>query len=344
MATAQRQPATGLVDNPDELAPAQGEFFAAVRLAQRFARRHDADYDRPAIGGDRHPAREPLRFRAVQSAAFPVAAVESAERVEDGDGLRYFLDVSFMGLTGPSGALPQHYTTLAVTRLRQRDRALADFFDLFNHRLLSLYYRAWARACPAVQAEDAGFDYAANPMTRALNAMAGQPRSRSDERVLYYAGQYARSCRSSTSLEHLVADWLGRPVTVETFVGQWLPLRDRDRVRLGRAGRASGMRLGEGLISGRRFWDVQSRIRLHLGPMSDQEFEALLPGNNGHEELRHLLRAFVPAHLDVELCIRITGGEGPPRRLGNGAALGRTAWLGSAGAGDRCARVRMDTC
>src|SRR4029077_1035792 len=59
------------------------------------------------------------------------------------------MTVAFMGLTGPSGMLPRHYTELLI-RLEKEEKgpercALRDWFDLFNHRIISLFYRAWEK-------------------------------------------------------------------------------------------------------------------------------------------------------------------------------------------------------
>src|SRR5262249_27570262 len=56
---------------------------------------------------------------------------------------------NFLGLTGPSGVLPRCYTE----RLLIQDRdfrgperySLRAWFDLFNHRMISLFYRAWEK-------------------------------------------------------------------------------------------------------------------------------------------------------------------------------------------------------
>ena len=41
--------------------------------------------------------------------------------------------------------LPLHYTDLVVDRMRERDTSMQDFFDIFNHRMISLFYQAWEK-------------------------------------------------------------------------------------------------------------------------------------------------------------------------------------------------------
>ena len=56
-----------------------------------------------------------------------------------------------MGLFGPQGALPLHLTAYALERRdRANDRTFVDFCDIFHHRLLCMFYWAWADARPQV--------------------------------------------------------------------------------------------------------------------------------------------------------------------------------------------------
>ena len=61
------------------------------------------------------------------------------------------LQVRLFGLLGPNGPLPLHLTEYARERLRHAgDPTLSRFLDLFHHRFLALFYRAWAQAQPHV--------------------------------------------------------------------------------------------------------------------------------------------------------------------------------------------------
>src|SRR6185369_7881895 len=76
----------------------------------------------------------------------PLASFEPGEKGRPGR-----LQVRLFGLLGPNGPLPLHFTEYARERLRHaNDPTLSRFLDLFHHRLMTLFYRAWAQAQPHV--------------------------------------------------------------------------------------------------------------------------------------------------------------------------------------------------
>src|SRR5205807_1948138 len=116
-------------------------FFQAVRLLERL------DPKRLPVGRSARPEKEVVRFVAHLSLSFPPSELFDL-RPGEGDAPPQ-MTVSFMGLTGPSGILPRHYTE-RLLRLEREGKgpeigAFRGWLDLFNHRLISLFFRAWEK-------------------------------------------------------------------------------------------------------------------------------------------------------------------------------------------------------
>src|SRR5262249_49662898 len=145
--------------------------------------------------------------------------------------------VNFLGLTGPMGLLPVSYTELVRDRARSKDPALRDFFDLFHHRILSLFYQAWKKYRFFVPYERDRQDR----FSRHLRSFVGlgtqglqdrQPVR--DESFLFYSGLLALQPRSAVALEQILADYFNVPVLVEQFIGAWYPVPLPDQCELDR--------------------------------------------------------------------------------------------------------------
>jgi type VI secretion system protein ImpH len=275
--------------------PWRFEFFQAVRLLEWIAweRAAAGEAPRAPVGHDERLQQECVRFRVPPTRGFPSS--EIASLVQAAPDAPPEMEVSFLGLIGPSGVLPQHYTELVNQRLRRyKDTALRDFLDLFHHRAVSLFYRAWekyrfpvvyerrARSKQPVKREQEHLDF-----TWHLHCLVGQGtaglRGRlevDDEAFLYYAGHFAHRPRSVVVLETMLADFFGVPVQIHQFQGQWLYLRELDQTRMPSPGLPFGLnaRLGLDTIVGDRVWNVESKFRVRLGPVGYQEFHDLMPG------------------------------------------------------------------
>jgi type VI secretion system protein ImpH len=305
------------------------EFFQAVRVLERlFA-------DRAPVGRAASPADEVVRFKTLLSLSFPPSAIHEIARVAD-DGAGATMTVAFMGLGGPLGVLPRHYTELMIERARHKDRALADFLDLFNHRLISLFYRAWEKYRFLVGYERATRRGGRDPFSQALFDQFGMGtrglRGRlevEDDTLLFYAGLLAQHPRSASALEGMLTDYFGVPARTVQFMGQWLPLAEDNRSRLGRGG-ANNV-LGESAVIGRRVWDQQAGFRLRLGPLTYPQLCGFLPSGPAFRPLAQLTRFFVGQEVDFDVQLVLRASEVPACRLGAPDAraprLGWSAWL-----------------
>ncbi len=315
-ALAERQLTRRLAEEPFVF-----EFFQAVRLLEKLSR------GRQTVGRAGPPSKEAARFAAHPSLAFPASQIQALVPAE-GAGPPCLV-VNFMGLTGPMGVLPLYYTQLVIDRTRARDTALRDFLDIFNHRMISLFYQAWEKYRVAVQYERRGHDRFSHYLGDFIGLGTKGLQSRqavADDALIYYAGLLGQRPRSALALRQLLEDYFEVPVAVEQFAGAWFGLERPNQCWLEER-RSDSERLGFGTVVGDEVWDEQSRVRVRLGPLPLDQYCDFLPTGTAYRPLRALLRYFSD-EVDFEVQLVLKREEVPPCDLG---AEGETApvlgWL-----------------
>ena len=335
-----------LADEPYRFA-----FFQAVRLAEQVARERLREQDGKEyfpVGYDNPPQREAVRFRTLASHTFPpgeVVSVRLNEPAEAGEHDRPLTEmvVAFLGLTGPSGVLPRHYTQLLIDRVRQKDFALRDFLDAFHHRTLSLFYRAWEKYRLPAAFERAALDPHAESedlFSRCLYCLVGFGTNRlrgrlqvSDAVFLYFSGHFAHHPRTVAAAEAMLQEYFAIPVQVLQFQGQWLHLSTADRSQTGSPDppRGKNCQLGMSLIIGRRVWSVENKFRVRLGPLTYEQFCRFMPRRHGLTSLCQLVRTYVGPEFDFDVQPVLKAAEVPRFRAGRAGEvpsyLGWNTWL-----------------
>lgn len=301
-------------------------FFTAVRELQTRSR--------SLIGRDTKPSKEPVRLRAELSLSYPATEVAHAETDAAG---RVNLLVSFFGLFGPSGTLPRHYTQLAIDRGKVKDWTLRDFLDLFNHRWLSFFYRAWEKHnYPAAFQTSRSIDED-DTVTRILWSLIGfgndgqRNRLRLQERwLLYFSGLVSDPRPRQTSLRAIVQSYFNVPAAVLQFQGEWLqiPSVDQSRISLGGFGGNSNNCLGADTVVGSRIWNVENRFRMRIGPLERRDFDRFSPMGERLVELVTLVRSYVGVQFEFDVQVVVRRDEVPATTLSGGSQLGWNTWLG----------------
>lgn len=365
MASESRRPDSSLIDALFR-EPHRFGFFQAARLleaaekgrARRSGPADAADDDdesenrlRPGqdnsgvVGEDTPPDREAVRFRALPALHFPPNEISRLVQPEtEGGGERSSppveMTVGFMGLTGPSGVLPPHYTETLIRETRAKNTALRDFFDLFNHRIISLFLRAWEKYRLPQVYERTGREQE-DPVTASLFAALGfgeaSLRNRlafDDQLLLHYGGHLSHSPPSAVALEALLSDFFDRKVEIDQFQGRWLSLAADECTSLpaNPVLDPGFCQLGVDAVVGSRVWDVQSSFRIRMGPLSYQQFVAFMPEGNELLKLAQMTRLFVGADKSFDVQLTLRGDQVPPLQLGAaqdgpGARLGWNTWL-----------------
>jgi type VI secretion system protein ImpH len=333
------------------------EFFQAVRLLERAAPQ------RRPVGLASPPRDEIVRFRAHLSLNFPPSSIYEIETPKALDRPPEMI-VTFLGLTGPAGILPRHYTE-QMLRLDRDARgperyALRAWLDQFNHRLVSLFYRAWEKYRFILPYErGAAFRAEPDTFTQMLFSYVGLGLPNLRERLqvstlieeegqlckrvlaeiddlalLYYGGLLAQRPRTAVGLAALLRDYFDLPVEVQQFRGQWLRLDVDGQTRLG----AANCDMGVNVIAGERVWDRQSKLRLRLGPLHREQFDAFLPDRAPIPErkafflLVQLARLYLGADFDFDVQLVLRKEDVPACQLsplGLGPRMGWNTWLSS---------------
>lgn len=309
--------------------PGRFGFFQAVRLL----------YSVNGFDGRGSGARPgPLRFTTPASLAFPPSELQSVVQTEAATRVC----VNFLGLSGPSGVLPRHYTELLIARKQiQRDQSAQEFFDLFNHRLASLFWLAWAKHRPEI-GRQFGFN---NSVYRYLDHIIGlgtpalQARLRPGKRpaavskplpsaaLSYFSGLIAQRPHGERAIAQVVSAVVGARVQASGCLGTWQDITRDARTRLGHG----NSRLANGCVLGTRYWDRQTTLRLTIGPIDRAKFNALLPRGAKLPDIIELTRFLTGLALDLRIRLSLRADEVPPLRLGATTAdrpqLGWNTWL-----------------
>lgn len=313
------------------------EFYQAVALLERF--RPDA----APLGETAEPEREAVRFSARVGLDFPASDIARIGRPEHA-GAPVPMTVSFMGLAGHFGPLPDIVAEIILERGWRKDHAFRAFLDIFNHRLVSLLYRVRkkhrvvlsgrrpeetlvARCLLAlIGLGTRGLRDRMRVTDRADPAFPGLP----DRALLRWAGLLARRPRSMIGLQQVLAGHFGVPVEIRPYTGRWLDLPPALWTVIGGPA-ARNVRLGIDTIAGRRAWDQQGGFTVRLGPLTLKRFRDFLPG--GGRALRAAVELIVfcagPEDLAFDLVLRLLPAEVPACTVSarSGALLGWTSWL-----------------
>ncbi len=306
--------------------PYQYRFFQMVRLLERLLP------DREPVGQTAHPQDEIARFSAHSSLAFPASEIQELAPPEDGPAR---MSVNFMGLTGPIGILPHWYTLLVSERLQAGDKSIRDFLDIFNHRFISLFYRAWEKYRPGIAYERGEHD----AFSDALLDLVGMgtpglkiPAVLTKDAFLYFSGLLAQRPRSSLALQLVLEEYFEVPVEIEQFLGSMFAL-DSETICCPADRETQSEQLGLGAVVGDQVWDPHARIRVKLGPLTLEQYRDFLPGHSAYRALDAWTRFFANDEIDFEVQLILKQQDVPSCTLGaaerESPLLGWVSWLSS---------------
>ena len=296
------------------------DFYQAVKILETMYPNSEP------LGEGTMPEKEAVRFMSRISMSFPSTNIDEIYKPTTIDELPKMV-VNFMGLAGHFGPLPLPYTELILDRIRHKDTSLRDFLDIFNHRLISLMYRARKKI-------RIGFEQQAPEKTNfagylfslmGLGTKGLKKRLKVEDRaILRYAGLFALKPHSISGLQAILMDHFKMNIRMQSFVGQWFKLDNNQLTKIGDLGQ--NQILGQSAVLGNRVWDQQSKFQIHIGPLNMARFREFLPIGTKFAEILSLTEFYAGHEFDYEIVLTLHAEEIPATRLSGDIGITRLGW------------------
>ncbi|QBF33988.1 type VI secretion system baseplate subunit TssG [Thalassococcus sp. S3] len=284
--------------------------------------------DLPRLGEGTRPAQDCVRLGQEPSLAFAPRPIADVAQTDPDAPAR--IQAFGFGLFGPNGPLPQHLSEYAFGRLHNaRDSSFVAFADMFHHRLMTFFFRAWAEAEPVVSHDRPDEDR----FGRQAASLAGygmESLERRDEMPdllkWHFIGRLSDQSRNPEGLAAIIGTFFTAPVRIVEFVPSWVDLPRSSRCRLGsvppRGDAAPPMMLGQ------RVRTYHHRFEMVIGPLSLANYERFLPSGPSMPALSAIVSNYVGEALDWVLTLVLHRDQVPAVHLGKAGRLGWTGWLG----------------
>jgi len=319
----ERRPASNSLTQALLDKPYAFDFFQAVRQLECV-------YSHlPRVGHSQRPQYDPIRFCQNVSLAFLSSAIEAYSEATDEYPSR--MVVNFFGLLGTNGPMPLSITEYVHDRLlNHKDKTLASFLNVFNHRMICLFYRAWACNQQCVSHDRPEEDRFAVYIGSLFGIGEDSFRNRDavpDVGKIHYSGRLVCQIRNAEGLREILQDYFGIEVYIEQFIGQWINIPQEHYCRLGES--IENAKLGSTLVIGSRFWECQQKFRIKFGPMHFSEYQRMLPGGDSIRRLIAWVKNYIGDELSWEVQLILSAMEVPCICMGKMGQLGWSTWLKS---------------
>lgn len=304
--------------------PGAFAFPQAIDIAERWLR---------SQGG--LASADSFRFSVNPDLSFPPGDITSLDVADRGAAeMQVSVMLNLMGLHGAGSPLPAYFTEHVAQHADDAD-ALRDFFDIFNHQLVSLLHGTWTK-----------YRYYAQYKVRAADRLSdrffgfigvGHKALRDAKnlhwpRLMAYMGLIAFNGESAGSLESILRHYFAHEnISIIPCIRRWVSVPQEQLTRLGE----SNCALGNDFILGESIPDQTGKFRIRVAGLTWARFKTFLPTEANFAALQTLVKFILKSRLDFDVELRLLPGETPDWRLDeeSDCRLGWSSWSGDGGDG-----------
>ncbi|WP_127956810.1 type VI secretion system baseplate subunit TssG [Serratia microhaemolytica] len=281
--------------------------------------------DAPPLGSTDSPHDDPVRFRPHPGMGFPVSELKALESDASHPDTPATVRTTFFGLYGVDSPLPSAYID-DVTLQREGHEALEHFLDIFNHRIMTQFYRIWRKYSYPTTFESGGKDVISQCLLGLMGmaipgtqAQFATPMSRFLS-LLGLIRQPGRTAEGITALVQLLA-----PNTTSTITAHCLR---RVAVSNPLCFSESGEAWLEGdRVLGDEMTDANSQLLIALQTTDQQQATAWLTGEQLYADFLLLLRVYLGWRYQARIELTIASHLLPCIVLGESSCKLGINWL-----------------
>jgi type VI secretion system protein ImpH len=302
-------------------------FFQFVRFFECIQYKNNKET--PRIGYSSELKTEPVRFK--QKATFSFQSSDLSHISKDKDLTEIY--VNFLGLLGPDGPLPLALTEYIFNRSKHfEDKTLTNFLDMFHHRMISFYYRAWADSQLTVNADRPDSDNFRKYLSSLIGINDIHSSDKETEELseikIYNSAHYIKKEFSSDDLVSVLKSYIKLPLKVIQFAGAYFNIPKPQRFLLNNTDKDE--KLGKNILIGNRYYSRKDKIQVVLGPLNYNEYKIFLPESKGFNQLKSIIKGLIPANLLFDIQLILKNSEVPKLNLAQGKTiLGKSSFLGN---------------
>ena len=282
-----------------------------------------------------------LRFKVNPDLSFPPSDVFDLKFEGDGAETKALMTLNLMGLHGAGSPLPSYFTEY-VAQHQDEPCPLLDFFDLFNHELVDLFYGSWLKYRYHIQYEDGAADRLSCRFFSFLGLGHKNLRDTEDLnllRLLPYIGLIAFSGEATGSLESILRHYFRHcDLEILPCIVRQVAIPDDQKSRLGQNNSVLGESndaLGGECLLGEIVRDQHGKFRIVIKNLDWQLFNKFLPIGDTFPQVASLVRFVMRSQIGFDIELRLKPEEVPLLYIGENSEnrLAWSSWLGDGGDG-----------
>ncbi|MGV3345813.1 type VI secretion system baseplate subunit TssG [Enterobacteriaceae bacterium LUAb1] len=262
-----------------------------------------------ALGTGFYPDSDPVRFRPDPHLGFPSSELKSAEIDPDNPDAPLTVRTTFLGLYGVDSPLPAACID-DINQGREGADAMAAFLDIFNHRLMTQFYRIWKKYRYPATFEDGGTD----KFSRSLMALTGMTNSRElpASRLLAILQPLLHPTHTAEGIASVIRSQApNTQVKVYPYHPVRMPAEKRARLLL-----HESMTLDHYPILGDNTTITDYCSCVELSTEDPDEAQGWMPDGQLRQDVMALLRMYLGCDYDVRLWLTVPCRLLPVPRLG----------------------------